>query len=157
MNPRTTRTRRDIPQRRRTCRGLSLMEVVLAIAILGVAISVIGELVRLGSRCAAQARDLTTAQMYCESKMAEIAAGADIAQPVSSTPIDTEGEWMYSVEIAAIQQEGLVSITVTVEQNRDPADRPVRFSIQRWIQDPGVDYSAEETGTTTDSSGATSG
>ncbi len=137
--------------------GLSLLEVVLAIAILGVAISVIGELVRLGSRCAAEARDLTTAQLYCESKMAEIAAGADVAQPVTSTPIDTVGEWMYYVEVAPTDQVGLILITVTVEQNRSPADRPVSFTLQRWIQDPNVVYEEDESTMPADTTGESSG
>jgi prepilin-type N-terminal cleavage/methylation domain-containing protein len=61
--------------RRRRNAGLSLLEVILAIAILGGCIAVIGELVRLGARQAEEARELTTAQLLCESKLEEIAAG----------------------------------------------------------------------------------
>ena len=52
-------------------RGLSLLEVMLAIAILGGSIAVIGELIRVGTISAAKTRDLTTAQILCESTLAE--------------------------------------------------------------------------------------
>ncbi|MBW8884274.1 MAG: prepilin-type N-terminal cleavage/methylation domain-containing protein, partial [Planctomycetia bacterium] len=55
---------RSAPQR-----GLSLMEVILAIAILGGALAMIGQLIRIGSRSAAEARDLTMSQLYAESEM----------------------------------------------------------------------------------------
>src|SRR5262245_45353897 len=50
-------------------RGLSLMEVILAIAILGGALVTIRQLIRIGARSAAQARDLTMSQLYAESEM----------------------------------------------------------------------------------------
>ena len=56
-------------------RGLSLLEVILAIAILGGALVTIGQLIRIGARSAAEARDLTMAQLYAESEMNGIAAG----------------------------------------------------------------------------------
>ena len=61
--------------RRSRRRGLSLLEVILAIAILGGALATIGQLIRVGARNAAEARDLTMAQLYAESEMNGIAAG----------------------------------------------------------------------------------
>src|SRR5687767_7391349 len=66
------------PQRSRSSRrpasraAFSLLEVILALTILVGAIVVLGELVRLGTMTAAGARDLTQAQLLCESKMSEI-------------------------------------------------------------------------------------
>ncbi|MEC8241836.1 MAG: prepilin-type N-terminal cleavage/methylation domain-containing protein, partial [Planctomycetota bacterium] len=57
-------------------RGLSLLEVILAIAILGGAIAAIGELVRLGVRSASYAQQQTLAHLLCDTRMAEIASGA---------------------------------------------------------------------------------
>ena len=54
-------------------RGLSLLEVILAIAILGGAIAAIGELVRLGVRSASYAKQPTQAHLLCDTRMAEIA------------------------------------------------------------------------------------
>ena len=69
-------------QRHATRTGLSLLEVMLALAILGGALAAIGELMRIGARNAEKARDLTTAQMICESTMAEIQLGFIAMQSV---------------------------------------------------------------------------
>jgi len=51
--------------------AFSILEVILALAILTGAIAVLGELGRLGFGNANAAQDLTKAQMFCERKMAE--------------------------------------------------------------------------------------
>ena len=70
------------------------MEVILSIAILGGAMATIGELIRIGAANAAIARDLTTAQIYCESRMAEVASGAVTLDSVGTEPLDESGEWL---------------------------------------------------------------
>jgi hypothetical protein len=126
---------------------MSLLEVILAIAILGGSMAVIGELVRIGSRCAATARDLTMAQILCESKLGELAAGALTPDPVDGAPADETGEWLYSVQSEPIDQAGLLSVAITVQQNPDEIDRPVSFTLVRWIVDPAaapVDAAADD-------------
>jgi hypothetical protein len=129
---------------RRQRRALSLLEVILAIAILGGALAVLGELMRLGARSAAQARDLTTAQLFCESKLNELTAGIEEPVATSSQPLDESGEWLYTVEPETIDEQGLISIRVTVTQSPEAAARPVLFSLTRWIVDPAVELAAEE-------------
>ncbi len=112
------------------------MEVILALAIFGLAIAFIGELVRLGSRGAAAARDLAIAQLLCESKLAEIAAGAVAPEPYSLTPFEEEPEWLYAIDVQPAQQQGLLAVVVTVQQDNPESSRPVSFSLTRWIVDP---------------------
>lgn len=126
---------------RRQRRGLSLLEVILAIAILGGALATIGELVRIGARNAAIARDLTTAQIYCETKMSEVAAGAVDLSLSGSEPLDEAGEWLCAIETAALDQQQLIAVTVTVSQDPDQFPRPVSFTLTRWMIDPA--YAAE--------------
>jgi hypothetical protein len=66
---------------------LSLLEVILAIAILGGSLAVIGQLINIGARNAISARDLTTAQLYCESKLAEVSAGIELPEPTTASPL----------------------------------------------------------------------
>jgi Tfp pilus assembly protein PilV len=118
-------------------RGLSLLEVTLALAILGASIAVIVEMVGMGTRSALQARDLTAAQLYAESKMAEIAAQAEPMQSIGQTPLDVEQEWLYSVEAVPAQTQGLMIVTVTVEKNVESTSRaPLSYTLTRWILDP---------------------
>lgn len=150
------------PAADRSRRGMSLLEVILAIAILGGSMAVIGELVRIGSRCAATARDLTMAQILCESKLGELAAGALPPDPVEGAPADESGEWLYSVQSEPIDQAGLLNVAVTVQQNPDEIDRPVSFTLVRWIADPAavpVDAAADDAsaGSTGAAAGSASG
>ena len=117
-------------------RGLSLLEVILSIAILGAALAIIGELIRIGARNAAIARDLTTAQLYCESKMSEAAAGVIDLENLETETLDEEGEWMCVITTEALDQQQLIAVNVTVGQNPDLFARPVSFSMTRWIIDP---------------------
>ncbi|MFV1964353.1 MAG: prepilin-type N-terminal cleavage/methylation domain-containing protein [Pirellulaceae bacterium] len=129
---------RDL-RRPRKVRGLSLLEVMLAIAIFGGALGVIGELVRIGSRNAEMARDLTTAQLLCETKMAEISAGLIPPEVVTSAPIEEWGEqdaWYYSIQVDPVDQQGMLSIWVVVEQNSAIYSRPVSYQLTRWMIDP---------------------
>ena len=61
-----------------------------------------GELVRLGTLSAASARDLTQAQLICESKLAEISAGITPAESISYAEYELDPSWLYSVELAPI-------------------------------------------------------
>lgn len=135
---------------RRPRLGLSLLEVILALAIFGMSLAMLGELIRIGARCAAEARDLTTSQLYAESIVAEIAAGVRDASPVSEgTSLEIDAEWVYSVLVEETEQPGLVSVVVTVDRATDSRSRRAAFTLRRWIQDPGLDLSPMEDDTGT--------
>ncbi len=152
----------NIPSRgncKRRRAGLSLLEVMLALAILGGSIAVVGELMRFGMRNAEAARDLSTAQVFCEAKINEIASGLLPPQAIANTPIeeianlDAAGLWLYSVDVQQIDQQGLISVTVSVFQDPNLKTRPVEFSLVRWMIDP-AQVEIVDTGT---SSGGASG
>lgn len=128
--------------------GFSLLEVILALAILCGAIATLGELSRLGMRSAERARDMTQAQLLCESKLAEITAGLTPAEseqdvPLETTDDETETEWLYSVEVTPLDDEGLMEVRVTVTKDLPPEKRPVEFPLVRWMVDESV-VSSEE-------------
>jgi prepilin-type N-terminal cleavage/methylation domain-containing protein len=138
-------------------RGFSLLEVILALAILGGAVAVLGEAASLAMRNAEFTRDMARAQLLCEGKLAEIVGGITSAQPIQRAVIATaadasEPAWLYSVETAPLSEEGLMSLRVTVTRDFPAARRPVQFSLVRWIPDPNAssstssDQSAQQTG-----------
>ena len=79
-------------------RAFSLLEVILALAILIGALAVIGELVRSGLRNAQVARDLSQAQLLCETRLAEIHAGAASSEGAGKSPIADHPGWLATVE-----------------------------------------------------------
>lgn len=143
--------------------GLSLLEVMLSLAILGGALAVVGELTRLGSRSAEIARDQTIAQRLCENKLAEIASGLVIPTAMTMAPVEEladQNDWLYTIEIQQLPQTGLIGVWVTVQQNPDTINRPVSFTLVRWMIDPQSSTTTSEqstSGTSGTSSSKTSG
>ena len=134
-----------IRQRRRRS-GFSLLEVILAIAILTGSVAVLSELIGQGIECTRYARDTTYALLLCESKMAEICSGAEFPQQASDQVYDTatasvgKVSWLYSVDLATVDLPGLVQVTVTVSQDLPPEWGPAECTLVRWIVDPGVEF-----------------
>jgi len=155
--------KRTVPLRtshsRRRPSGFSLLEVILALAILTGAIATLGEVARLALRNAQIARDSTQAQLLCESKLAEITAGITLPDPITNVPLETtlaedttsgildESEigWLYSISLDYTDELGMVAVTVTVAQDLPEEKRPARFALVRWIPDPGLELSEETT------------
>ncbi len=144
-------------KRRLARRGLTLLEAMLALAILGLSIAATGELMRVGLRSAAAARDLTTAQLLCETKMAEISAGIIPPEPVLRMQDEFDPEWVYSIEQQIIEQPGLIAIRVTVEKDIDEGRRPISFSLIRWVPDPALALLPEEATSESTATGSTTG
>ena len=135
------------------------MEVVLSLAILAGSMAVLGEAVRHGLENARIARDLTDAQLYCESKMAELQSGLLTADGFGDMPIEpmtdsllesssepTSAEWLYSLTSELVNEEGLMLVSVSVYQDPNTVKKPVTFTMTRMI----LDESLLTTGTTED-------
>lgn len=129
--------------RRLPRKGLSLLEVILALTILSIAMALLGELISVGARSGASARDLTRAQLYCESKMAEYAAGLTIPVSASETEYESDAEWEYSVDVQNMGTGGLIAVTVTVQERRENNLRPISYTMTRWMPDPNVEWPTE--------------
>jgi type II secretory pathway pseudopilin PulG len=128
----------------------SLLEVVLALAILGGAIAVIGETTSQGFRNSKLARDLTYAQLLCESKLNEIKAGMEIPEAIDGALLENtflepgQPEWLYSIRVESTPQEGLLAVYVTVHQDLAPRSRPASYTLIGWMMDPTWKETLEE-------------
>lgn len=127
---------------------------MLAIAILGLAIAAMGELVRLGTRAAGETRDLTKAQILCESKISELAAGVIPPESVDQAPFDLDPDWTYSVALGPVDQQGLLMAQVRVEQVVEAGQQPVTFTLTRWLIDPALEQAQDEEAMLAGESGA---
>lgn len=122
--------------------GLSLLEVLLAIAILGGALVVLSELVRIGARSSREARELTVAQLLCEAKLAELELAGTAPQTATKQPCETNPDWVYSVEVQPSDLEGLMYVMVRVEEAAPASPRPLEFTLARWLLDPSLEADA---------------
>jgi len=128
------RARRDFAGGAR--HALSLLEVVLALGILATSLVILGNLFDLSVRSAVDARDLTRAQLLCESTISEITAGALPMTGGTALPIESETEWFYSVLVEPTEMEFLQAVTVTVYRDRGDGPPRVSFTLTQWLIDP---------------------
>ena len=144
--------------------GFSLMEEILALAVLAGAIAVLGEASRQALRNADAARNMARAQLLCESKLAEIVTGITPLQPVDKAAFDAtttasldpaEPAWLYSIETEPTDEDGLISVRVTVTRDLPAVQHPLQFSLVRWLPDPSA-TPAEQSDQNTQSSSSSS-
>ncbi len=133
-------------------RGFSLLEVILALAILAGSMAVLGQLVQLGMTHARAAEDMTQAVIACESIMAEIVCGARTETAAYQSPydaiVDEDGKatFVYSVVVAPSSQHlGMQEVLVIVERDPSSALQPVSSELVRWMVDPEYAASLSET------------
>ena len=118
--------------------GFTLLEIVLALAILAGALAALGEVMRLADQNAEFTRDETQAQLLAESVMEEILCEARPLAAVNSALFDmvTEPRWQYSIVIEPTQQKELLLVRVAVAEQLPPELQPARFELVRWVLNP---------------------
>ena len=123
--------------------GLSLVEVVLAMAILAGSMVTLSQLVTLGLRAAAEARDLSRAQILAETVMSEIAIGTIPATSVNRMAIDSEPGWLVSITAGTTLQDGVIQVIVVTELDSG-RQNATRFELSRWMRDPSLPLPVDE-------------
>jgi general secretion pathway protein I len=154
--------------------GLSLLEVVLALAILSVAAAYLAQSMYLAAENAIRAQANTEAELIAESVINQVVAGFLPAQPVNWTSYvspnpfgsgaqasSSGAQWLYSIQNVPAEVQGMIGIQVSVMQlqpGQEMRDRP-DLSISRWIIDPslGLDVPQNQTASGVPSGGAMGG
>jgi Tfp pilus assembly protein PilV len=133
--------------------GLSLLEVLLALAIFLFSLVAIGHLVTLAGDRAADIQLRARASQLCQSKLGEVAAGVvPLSQPQANVPFDEDPDWQWSMDAqqgSTIPNLWTVSIHVSRQRLNGP---PVEASITQMMLDPSVRGSASSTATSSGSS-----
>lgn len=144
--------------------GLSLLEVVLALAILGAAAAMLAQSMQVATDAGMQARDQALAELLAESKLSEVIAGAyPPNQNTDWMPIETvvePGRWHFKIVSQPTLTDGMLGVQVWVTD--DPQmqkERPLQVMLTRWMIDPnmGLDTLPEDTSTTGTSSTSATG
>lgn len=123
-------------------RGFSLMEVLLATAILLGSVLVLMELAGIGRHYIQSVDRRTTAQLLCQTKMSELLAGIQRVEPVEQRVFEDQPDWNYTIEVTPVSGTDLVSLKVTVMENvvegesRVVRGKPKSFSLVRWVRRP---------------------
>ena len=144
---------RSFPSKRN---GLSLLEVVLALSILGIATGILSTILQQSADNGLRSRRMTQAQMVCESKMAEAMAGALPLQSTQWTPVASiDGtSWYYTLEVIQAEQPNLIGVVIQVNDDlaMKESQRPLSRLVQ-WIIDPSLGLDTKPAATETDTTG----
>jgi prepilin-type N-terminal cleavage/methylation domain-containing protein len=158
------------PQNRINRRGISLLEVVLALAILAVASAYLAQSMHIASENASRSESQTQAEIVAESVMNQIIAGVLPNQTVSwtaytnpnpfgsSAAFTSESQWLYSVSSLSTEVQGMIGVQVAVNEviSGQTDDGQADFFINRWMIDPSLGLDTPPTTDTTDTTGTTS-
>lgn len=116
--------------------GLSLLEVLLAMAIFMISLAAIGTLVDRGTTDAADAAGTTAATRLAQSKMAEVEAGVIGVQDGGSGAFEgDDAGWNWEVTSAAAGSPNTYEVTVRVSRG---TGRPLEVKLAQVIYDPAL-------------------
>jgi prepilin-type N-terminal cleavage/methylation domain-containing protein len=139
MNASTLRQAKSPGPRRDKRRGLTLMEVIVAMAIFVMSLAAIVPLMTMGLNRAVEVELQSVALQKAQSKMSEVLAGAVQLGSQTNVPFDEDptGQWTWSMEA---EQDGTIgnlwNVTVTV--SHPVADSEVKVSLTEKVRDPSI-------------------
>lgn len=121
--------------------GFSLLEVIIATAILVAASMTLLRLLSIGQQHQVRAERRATAQSLCQTLVDQQQIGIADARQVDREIFPADPEWAYSVDQQPTEFAGVVRLRVRVWENDEPdlpsnrSERPV-FEIVRWMRSP---------------------
>lgn len=143
-------TTRRIDRLGRPVSGLSLLEVVLALAILGAAVAVMTQALQVAADAAIRTREVAAAELLAESKMAEVIAGSiPVNQSVTSWTQEasksatSKSVWYYKMISTPAAMQGILSVQIQVTNDPErTTGQPIDFTLVRWVIDPNLGLDA---------------
>lgn len=118
--------------------GLTLLEVVVAMAIFLISVVAILQLVLMGGERAMDVRLQTRTSMRCQSKLAEVMIGAQAMTPTGYTDfpdgLDKDLQWQLDVkEVPSVADLWLVTVSVKADL---PTGKTVESKVSQMVVDP---------------------
>lgn len=118
--------------------GFTLLEVVIAVAVLLGAITALFQLINLGHRSSLQGQFRSDAVLIAELKMNEAVGGVTELISTTEEEIEEYPDWLWSMSVEDTSQEGLLQVTVIVRRDAEPnqPNAAHEYSMTRYLRDP---------------------
>ncbi len=148
--------------------GLTLLEVVIALAIFLLAMTVFSQMLIRNGEITRDIQRQNLATRLCQSKMAEVAAGV-VSLGTQSDTFEEEPDYTWSMTADNGAVAGLWNVTIVVTRQQSDAGNPITASLTEMVLDPTAIGSTQDvpapvgtntsttsgSGTSTPSSGST--
>jgi len=123
--------------------GLSLLEVLTALAIFLISLIALGQLVTLSGERALEVQQLSRASQLSQSKLAEVVSGA-VSLSSQSGDFDEDPDWHFQVE--AEQDSAITGLwRIQVKVSRDLGDGThFESTVNQMVLDPSLRGSASD-------------
>jgi type II secretion system protein I len=118
-------------------RGMTLLEVLVALGIFLISLVGIIKLVTLGGEHARLAQLNAQAAQLCQSKLAEVVAGVVPLSSQSEVPFDEDPDWLWSLDANQGDIAGLWKLTVRVTRQQSDGSH-IECSLDRMLLDPSL-------------------
>ena len=113
--------------------AFTLLEVILALAILAGAVAVLGEMMDLAGVSSSRASTETRAQLLAATALGELRSGARELTDVLDEPLDVEDSvrWLLTVEVLPVDGtlEDLYTVKIKVAQDLEPQMKPTSYQL----------------------------
>ena len=128
----------EYPSATRHRRGFSLLESILALAILGVSLAVLSQIVATGVDAGLEADDLLRCRLAADAKMSQTLINLDqgitpvttLGEPAESFVQDDARQLTTDIEVLPATMTGLLTIRVTARAARS------NYALTRQVVDP---------------------
>jgi type II secretion system protein I len=140
------------PKRRRP--GLSLLEVLVAMAIFLFSIVAIDRLVIAGADRALEVRYRSEAIQIAQTKLAEAAMGAIPLSSQGATPLEEDPDWQWSLDAEQASVTNLWNVTVSVSRSGPDGSAREYCTLTQMVLDPSQRGSSFDTLTINGTSGS---
>jgi general secretion pathway protein I len=139
-------------------RGLSLLEVLAALAIFLFSLVALGRLISIGSDNVREIQCLGQGSLLAQSRMAEVLAGSIALASQSDATCDEDSDWTWSMDAEPDGPPGLYRVKITLARNRPDGSR-FETTLNQMVIDPNYRGNTDGTplnnGTTTTGTGTT--
>lgn len=123
-----------------------MLELLLALAILGTSLAILAQLADVGTDAAREARAMAMARVACQSKLSELLLNTTAGQtptPVIDAPIEpfdsqSNTPFTYSIDVNPAPLDGLLMLRVTVKALAADGDALATYALDRWLIDPAL-------------------
>lgn len=123
--------------------GFSLLEMMLATAVLLGCVIVLGELAGIGNQHVDDIAGLSLAEVICQSTLNEMLSGAAAVESFERRAVPEHPGWTVSAEVTSTDRQRVASLRVMAwyespqqTVSEQAAVRKHVFSLVRWIRDP---------------------
>ena len=128
----------DEERRATSLHGMTLLEVVIALALFFAAMAAISEILRMGSVSSVKAQLRAEASLLGESKLNEVIAGIVPLTPVEQQSFEDARQWTWTLTVEDDTDVSIKRLLLTVNHlnSAGKSDHEVQFA--RLLRDPAI-------------------